>query len=457
MDSNSNNSTLLPGPQKLLEKITRRYQEFSETGALSSLMLLLAAVVAVVWANSPAADYYFELWGAPFEIILSDFKLEEPLLLWVNDGLMAIFFFYVGLEIKREIMVGELSAPGQAVLPIIAAAGGAILPAVLFAILSGGGPGSEAWGVPMATDIAFSLGLLMLLGDRVPASIKIFLTALAIVDDLVAVLVIAIFYSEDVQLGMLGWAGGVYAVIWLFNLLNVRRGRVYFALAGVMWYFFLKSGVHPTVAGILAALAIPVNTQLMMKNFVSRTREALIQFRDENSNTLKQFLTNDQLNAIDDIDENIDKVQPPLQRLENNLDWTVYYVIMPLFALANAGVALEAPGGGSVVGDLTFYVAISLVLGKVLGITLFSWLGVKLRLADLPRHTNWINMIGVGLLGGVGFTMSLFISGLAFDDLLLLSQTKIGILAGSLVAGVAGLLVLRFSLKRREGLEVEEG
>lgn len=454
MDQKSNDTPLLPGPEEILQTITSRYQEFSQTGALSGILLLIAAGIAVAWANSAGADFYFELWNAPFEIRLAGFTLEEPLLIWVNDGLMGIFFFYVGLEIKREIKVGELSQPGQAVLPIIAALGGILAPAAIFLFLSGGsGPESEGWGVPMATDIAFSLGLLMLLGKRVPDGIKIFLTAFAIVDDLAAVIVIAVFYSEGVHLAMLAWAGVFYGLMWLLNARNVRSGMAYFLLATVMWYFFLKSGVHPTIAGILAALAIPANTQLRMKHFVQRSRSSLYQFWDEKSNELRQFLTSAQLNAIDDMNENIEKVQPPLQRLENALHRQVSFFIMPVFALANAGVALQSPDGDTAVGNLTWYVFLSLLLGKAIGIFLFSWLGVKLKLAGLPSGANWINMIGVGLLGGVGFTMSLFIAGLAFTDPELLSQAKIGILFGSAVAGLAGVAVLRLSLKK-EGAEV---
>lgn len=247
---------------------------------------------------------------------------------------------------------------------------------------------------------------------------------------------------------MLGWAGVLYLAMWLLNMGNSRYVLLYFLLATGMWYFFLKSGIHPTVAGILAALAIPANTQLQMTHFVRNTKASLHQFRDEDSNELRQFLTDAQLNAIDDINENLDKVQPPLQRLENALHQYVSYGIMPLFALANAGVALQSSGGEPAVGGLTWTVAISMLLGKVCGITVFSWLGVRLKLADLPSGTTWTNMVGVGLLGGVGFTMALFIAGLAFKDQGLLDQTKIGILLGSLAAGLAGLFVLRLSLPK---------
>jgi NhaA family Na+:H+ antiporter len=344
--------------------------------------------------------------------------------------------------------VGELSQPGQAILPIVAAVGGIVLPACLFLLMSRGEPGSEGWGVPMATDIAFSLGLLMLLGNRVPSSLKIFLTAFAIVDDLVAVAIIAVFYSSSINLVNLGWAAGVYVLMWGLNISNIRNGLAYFALAAIMWYFFLKGGIHPTVAGILAALAIPANSNLRMKSFVEKSRSALDQFWDENSNKLQQFLTNEQLNAIDDIDDNIEKVQPPLQRLEHGLNAQVNYFIMPVFALANAGVTLQSSEGGAVIGNLTWYVMLSLVMGKVVGITLFSWLAVQLKWAELPAQTNWINMVGVGLLGGVGFTMALFIGGLAFTNLALLNQAKIGILLGSLIAGTMGVLVLRLSLPK---------
>lgn len=444
----SSKKNFIPTSRTVIQKLSSSFNEFSQTGAFGGVLLLATAIVAMVWANSMWSSSYFDLWNAPFKISISDFHLDKPLLIWVNDGLMAIFFFYVGLEIKREVKVGELSQPGQAILPIVAAVGGIVLPACLFLLMSRGEPGSEGWGVPMATDIAFSLGLLMLLGNRVPSSLKIFLTAFAIVDDLVAVAIIAVFYSSSINLVNLGWAAGVYVLMWGLNISNIRNGLAYFALAAIMWYFFLKGGIHPTVAGILAALAIPANSNLRMKSFVEKSRSALDQFWDENSNKLQQFLNNEQLNAIDDIDDNIEKVQPPLQRLEHGLNVRVNYFIMPVFALANAGVALQSSEGGAVIGNLTWYVMLSLVMGKVVGITLFSWLAVQLKWAELPAQTNWINMVGVGLLGGVGFTMALFIGGLAFTNLALLNQAKIGILLGSLIAGTMGVLVLRLSLPK---------
>lgn len=444
----SSKKSFIPKSKTVIQKLTSSFSEFSQTGAFGGVLLLATAVVAMVWANSGWSSYYFDLWNAPFKISLSDFHLDKPLLIWVNDGLMAIFFFYVGLEIKREVKVGELSQPGQAILPIVAAVGGIVLPACLFLFMSRGEPGSEGWGVPMATDIAFSLGLLMLLGNRVPSSLKVFLTAFAIVDDLVAVAIIAVFYSKGIDLVNLGWAAGVYVLMWGLNISNIRNGLAYFALAAIMWYFFLKGGIHPTVAGILAALAIPANSNLRMKRFVEKSKSALDQFWDEQLNERQQFLTNEQLNAIDDMDDNIEKVQPPLQRLEHGLNGKVNFFIMPVFALANAGVALQSPGGGPAVGNLTWYVLLSLVMGKVVGITLFSWLAVRLKWAELPDRTNWTNMVGIGLLGGVGFTMALFIGGLAFTNLALLNQAKIGILLGSLIAGTMGILVLRLSLPK---------
>ncbi len=437
-----------PKPDGIIQKFTSNFREFNRTGALSGILLLIVAVVAMVWANSGWAHFYFEIWSAPLEISLSSFKLDKPLLFWVNDGLMGLFFFYVGLEIKREIKVGELSEPGQAILPLMAAAGGIILPASIFLILSYGKPGAEGWGVPMATDIAFSLGLLMLLGKRVPNSLKVFLIAFAIFDDLAAVALIAIYYSHGIQFTHLALAGGVYAMMWAFNFLNVRNGLAYFLAATVMWYFFLKGGIHPTVAGILAAVSIPANTNLHMKHFVERTKSALDEFWDEKSSEIKNFLTREQLDAIDEMDDNIEKVQPPLQRLEDSMSASVNYLIMPVFALANAGVSLQAQGENDAIGSLTWYVFFSLLIGKVVGITFFTWLGVKLKMAALPSQTTWTNMIGIGFLGGVGFTMALFIAGLAFDDPARLSQAKIGILLGSFLAGTIGLIVLRLSLKK---------
>jgi NhaA family Na+:H+ antiporter len=349
------------------------------------------------------------------------FNLSKPLILWINDGLMAIFFFVVGLEIKREILVGELSTFRQAALPIFAAIGGMVIPASVFIILHGNNPGSEGWGIPMATDIAFSLGILSLLGKRVPLALKVFLAAFAIVDDMGAVVVIAAFYTESV-----GWDNLLIAVI-LFIMLalairaGMRNGEVFLVVAGFVWYFVLKSGLHPTIAGVALAFIVPARRSIKLSVFNRVTQS-----------NLKVFY---------------DKVHSPLQYLEHKMHGFTSYFVMPVFAIANAGVLLSPAQGASVIGALSINIALALILGKVVGILLFAWLGIRLKITALPPGTKWIHMTGLGLLGGIGFTMSMFISSLAYKDAGLLNHAKIGILIGSLVAGMLGYLILKYSLK----------
>ncbi|MCB9277080.1 MAG: Na+/H+ antiporter NhaA [Lewinellaceae bacterium] len=437
---------------RIFRKTASTLRNLARSEAASGLLLLLFTALAMLWANSGWGAYYFEFWETSLEVHFGDMQFEKPLLVWINDGLMALFFFHIGLEIKREVLVGELSEPRQAFLPLFAAIGGMAFPAAIFWLLNRGHTGAEGWGVPMATDIAFSLGILLLLGKRVPLSFKVFLVAFAIADDIGAVLVIALFYTGEANWHYLAIAAAVYLAIWLANALNFRRPPLYAILSIAMWYFFLKAGVHPTVAGILGAFAIPANNKLRMANFVSKAKGALNEFLDNRANATEQFLAKAQLRAISEIEQYSDMVQPPLQRLEQMLAPYVTFLIMPAFALANAGVSLqsEAPA----VGPLTWHIGLALALGKVSGISLFCWLGVKSGLATLPKGCSWLQLAGMGFLGGIGFTMSLFIGSLAFDDIALLNPAKIGILAGSLLSGIIGYSILRYSF-RRAGPEVK--
>lgn len=435
-------------PETILETISSAFKIFSNTGALSGLILILMAVISLIWVNFFGFSSYHHLWETHFSLGIGDFKIDRSLHIWINDGLMALFFFYIGLEIKREIMVGELSEPGEIVLPIFAALGGMIFPTLIFISLQWNEPGQHGWGIPMATDIAFSLGILMLLGDKVPTSIKVFLTSFAIVDDLGAVLIIALFYSEDLNINMLVMAAVVYLVMWIFNILRFRKITPFVITALIMWYFVLRSGVHPTVAGILAAFAIPTKKSLKVHKFVARSKKVLNDFLEANTKSLRQFLTTDQLESIDELQTNVKMVEPPLQRMEYALDHYVAIWIMPLFALSNAGVVFrDSAGTGGIFSGLTISVFLSLVVGKVVGVTLFSWLAIKTNIAMLPNRMDFPSLFGISLLGGVGFTMSLFIANLAFDQELLLTQAKIGILIASFVAGLLGFLILNQTLK----------
>lgn len=390
------------------------FRQFAKIEASGGLLLFAFAVVALIWANSPFAHSYEELLHVYVTVGFGEWELHESVLHWVNDGLMAVFFLLVGLEIKREMLTGELASPRKAALPIFAAVGGMLVPAGLYFALNQGGAGSSGWGIPMATDIAFALAVVMALGKRVPLALKVFLTAIAIVDDLGAVLVIALFYTSDVSSQALMVAGSALFALFVVNRAGFRSFIPYTLLGLVLWVAVLKSGVHATVAGVLLALTIPARPDLVP-----------------------------------------DGIDSPLERMEHGLAPWVNYLIMPIFALANAGVSFaggSAPGGSAV----TLGIILGLVVGKPIGITLFSWLAVKFKLADLPGSADWGQVVGVGTLCGIGFTMSLFIGGLAFEDPAFLKSAKIGILAASTVAAILGTALLLLQKPAREPSDVME-
>ena len=417
-----------------IERLLKPFALFAKQASAGGIVLLACAVVALLWANSPLSEYYFRLWSIPVEVRFGNLvDIDKPLLLWINDGLMAVFFFLVGMEIKRELLVGELRSPRKAMLPMAAAVGGMVVPALIYASLNWGTPEIRGWGIPMATDIAFALGALALLGTRAPLALKVFLTALAIVDDLGAVLVIAIFYTENLKVDALLYSLLFWGAMIAMNRLGVRSGLAYFLVSVGMWYFMLKSGVHATVAGVLGAFAIPVRSRIDPELFIVRVREYLNQF-DQPITERTIILSPEQQSAVEAIEREALRVQSPLQRLEHRLHYFVAFFVMPIFALANAGVAL------------------GLLIGKPLGIALFSWLAVRLGLAQLPQGINFVHIIGVGFLAGIGFTMALFIGGLAFrgDEL---NYAKLGILSGSVLAGAIGFMMLRMWTKPQPHLE----
>ncbi|HEY8602670.1 MAG TPA: Na+/H+ antiporter NhaA [Thermomicrobiales bacterium] len=413
---------------------------FLRNEAAGGIILIACALVALVWANSPWAGTYTSLWATKITIG----PLTESLLHWINDGLMAVFFFVVGLEIKREVLVGELASPRQAALPIAAALGGMAFPALIYAAINRGGPGIGGWGIPMATDIAFSLGVLALLGSRAPTGLKIFLAALAIADDLGAVLVIALFYTGAIAWGALGAAALCLALLVAANLLRVRHPLAYAALGLGLWAALLQSGIHATIAGVLLALTIPARTRCHTGEFLLRGRALLDDF-DRAGEEAANILTNGgQQAALAELEALIEGVQTPLQRLEHALQPWVAFGIVPLFALANAGVALGGGLGGALAAPVTLGVALGLVVGKPVGVTLGAWLAVRGGLANLPAGVGWRHVHGAGWLAGIGFTMSLFIGSLAFGEGALLDAAKVGILAASLIAGLVGWSLLRF-------------
>lgn len=413
-------------------------QEFARIEASGGVILLICAIIALLWANSPFAASYYHFWETELAITIGGLSFSHHLIEWVNDGLMVIFFLVVGLEIKRQLTTGELSRPRRAALPLAAALGGMLAPAGIYLLINAGGQGESGWGIPMATDIAFTLGILALLGSRAPLSLKVFFTALAIADDLGAVLVIALFYTSEIS-----WISLLIAAIILVALIGLNRARVYeplpYALLGIgLWLAFLESGIHPTIAGVLLAITIPTRSPPDTGSLLAQCISVLDEFE---SPVARQAINqNRQQAAAQTLETVADRMQSPAQRLEHNLlPWTTY-VILPIFALANAGVTLQFDL--SLFGPVSLGIILGLVVGKPLGITLLTWLAVRLNLAELPRDVGWTQLISTSILAGIGFTMSLFIASAAFKDATLLAEAKLGILIASVLAGILGSVLL---------------
>ncbi len=379
-------------------------QAFLRSEALGGYVLMLAAAAALIIANSPLAPHYFDVLGTKFGFQVGTVMLKESVLHWINDGLMAVFFLLVGLEIKREVLDGQLRGVSRIVLPGIAALGGMVMPALIYVLINLGTPDTlRGWAIPAATDIAFALGILALLGSRVPTSLKIFLTALAILDDLGAIVIIALFYTSELNLFALAMAGALLACLVCLNRAGVLRLTPYLLIGVVLWYFVLKSGVHATLAGVALALTIPLRPQTQGHG----------------------------------------SAYSPLHALEHVLHKPVALLIVPVFGFANAGVSFAGMGLSSLAQPVPLGVALGLFLGKQLGVFGFAWLAIKTGMASLPRHASFTQLYGVALLCGIGFTMSLFIGALAFTDPAAVDATKIGVLTGSLLSAVVGFLLLR--------------
>ncbi|MGE5236563.1 MAG: Na+/H+ antiporter NhaA [Acidobacteriota bacterium] len=431
-----------------MDRLLRPFREFAATQASGGLLLLGSAIAALAWANSPWWHAYQAAWHAELGLAVAGWSLTKDAHFWINDGLMAVFFFVVGLEIKREIVAGELSRPRQAMLPIAGALGGMVLPAALYATVSPAGEAMRGWGVPMATDIAFAIGVMALLGTKVPVTLKVFVTALAIVDDLGAVLVIAVFYTDTLRWGNLALAALLLAGLLVGNRLGMRSPAVY-ALGGVgVWLCFLASGVHATVAGVLVALTVPARVRLDRDTFLAEARARTDEFAAAEPAARVGFSSPDQLAVLSTLRHAIESAASPLQRLEHALHPWVSFAIMPLFAFANAGVRVV--GGGEPLADwgVAAGVTLGLVAGKPLGIAGAAWLAVRTGVAERPAGTTWAQLVGVSCLGGIGFTMALFIAALAFSSAGLLAAAKVGILAASLLAGMLGWAVLSLAARR---------
>jgi len=426
-----------------------------------SNILIISTVAALAVANIPAiSQYYFDFWQQEIRLQVGDFNIfshaGQPmsLLSFINDALMAIFFFTIGLEIKREILVGQLASFRNALLPIVAAIGGMLLPVAIFMLFSSGTEYAGGAAIPMATDIAFSLGVLAMLGTRVPLSLKIFLTTLAVVDDIGGILVIAIRYTAHVETIYLVGAAIVLVILCIGQLIHVKSKIFYLTLGGCVWFLFLNSGVHPTIAGVLVAFCIPAKPVFNPRGYIQTIRRSIANFHAEDDEALSRYsiLSGQQMDWLKQIESASDKVISPLQELEDSLHPIVNNLIVPLFAFANAGVYLLDMPPVTTFQGVSAALIISLVLGKFIGILGFSWLAVKLRLAQLPYRATWPMVAGVSLLGGIGFTVSIFIANLTFNptDQLqsqLLNNSKLGIVVGSLLAGLLGYISLKLATR----------
>ncbi|MCB0493848.1 MAG: Na+/H+ antiporter NhaA [Cyclobacteriaceae bacterium] len=423
----------------IIEPSTR----FINNSSASGIVLFSSAFLAILLANSPWSDTYHAIWKYQFSIGFDQYVISKDLHHWINDGLMAVFFFVVGLELKREIIGGELSDIRSAILPIGAAIGGMIFPALIYLAFNREGSGADGWGIPMATDIAFSLGVLYLLGDRVPVSLKVFLTALAIADDLGAVLVIAFFYSSNIDFINLGIGVLFLAVLWIANGIGVRN-TIFYALVGIvgLWLAFLMSGVHATIAAVLAAFAIPAKTKVKESYFADHMEYLVDRFKKADPNNVRT-ITKEQLNVLQDIRSYSKKAITPLQRLEDNMHPLVAFFIMPIFAFSNAGVTLSNDFFMQLVSPVALGIMVGLLLGKVVGVVGVSELMMRFSSVQLPKGMNKLHLWGTGFLAAIGFTMSLFIAGLAFHQELLIQESKLGILMASLVASLAGYLLIK--------------
>jgi NhaA family Na+:H+ antiporter len=429
------------GPAKPpIDILLSPFQRFVHTEASGGIVLLACAALALVAANSSLASAWHGFWSTPISIGVGEVQVSHGLDEWINEALMAVFFFVVGLEIRREVLAGELSTRGKSALPITAAAGGMIVPALIYTAFNWNGPGRQGWGIPMATDIAFALGVMALAGPLVPLGLKVFMSALAIADDIGAVIVIALFYTSGIYWTPLLAAGVIAATGLLAGRLGVRTPG-FFGLVGVaLWFAFLAAGLHATLAGVVAAMLIPSHTRVHPLDFSRRARAMLDKMDATGVDTTSLQSAVAQREVLENLEVSVEAAQSPMLRLERTLHPWVAFVVMPLFALANAGIAM--PSGVGSLSPVAVGTALALVVGKPLGIVGFSVVALRTGIAALPDGVSMRHLLGAGFLGGIGFTMSLFVASLAFEGSLL-ADAKVGILVGSAVAGLAGLLILR--------------
>lgn len=426
-------------------------KEFISNSVMGGITLFIAAVIAVIMANSPWSDWYLNLWKYKVAITLNgNTFLDYDIQHWINDGLVAVFFFVLGLELKREMVAGQLSGLKNATLPIIVGVSGMVFPAMIFLLLNGtSSEASTGWGIPMACDIAFILGVLYLLGDKVPASVKIFFTAFGIVDDLGAILIIALFYTDQISYVHLIIGLSFFLVLILANKLGVRN-TLFYAAVGILgvWIPFLLSGIHATIAAVLVAFTIPVSTKISEQGFLNKIKKFSIRLNDANTNDTSA-VTKEQLHILGEMKTLTKHAMTPLQRLEHDLHPVVSFIVMPLFALANAGVVFTLDLNSLLANNIFTGIVFGLIVGKFLGIFGVTALLVKLKMAKLPHNMTLRHLFGISILSGIGFTMCLFITGLAYNDDVHIAQAKLGIFTASILAGILGYIILKTGPARK--------
>ena len=434
--------------EKAFKKVATPFEHFIHAQTTTGIILMFMTIFALILANSPLAEDYAHFFHTKIDFNVGSWEFSHTIHHWINDGLMAIFFFIIGLEIKREISVGELSNIKVAILPILAAIGGMVFPALIYLSINSGTAGVDGWGIPMATDIAFAISALVLLGKRVPPALVTFLVALAIVDDLGAVLVIALFYTEQIHTVPLILAGGSFLILVAFNRFGIHMILPYFIMGLLMWFFMLESGVHATIAGVIAAMAIPSKPKQAPADFTEETKKLLDEY-DTHPICSDHMIHERQKAILLSIKDSINAIGTPASRLEHDLHLPVALVVIPLFALANAGIAIDFISIGTIIMEpVSMGIIAGLILGKVLGIFGLAWLAIKLKIASLPQGSTMSQIFGVAFLGGIGFTMSIFVADLAFiHSPELIFQAKVGILAASLFAGLFGFFWLKYIAK----------
>ena len=435
--------------EKAFDKVATPFEHFLHAQTTTGLVLMVTTIIALIIANSPLAEMYIHFFHTKINIDIGSWSLSHSIHHWINDGLMAIFFFIVGLEIKREILVGELSNIKVAILPILAAIGGMVIPALIYLSINYGGEGANGWGIPMATDIAFAISALVLLGNRVSSSLVTFLVALAIVDDLGAVTVIALFYTDQINMVPLSLSFLSFLVLVAFNRFGIHAVLPYFIMGIIMWLFMLESGIHATIAGVIAAMAIPSKPKCTPVDFTQHTKNRLDEY-DNYPVATDHTMHETQKAILQNIKDKIDSVSSPAAKLEHSLHLPVSLLVIPLFALANAGISIDFSSiSKTILEPISLGIIAGLIVGKVAGIAGVSWIAIKLGIAKLPDNSTMSQVFGVAFLGGIGFTMSIFVADLAFiNNEELIFQAKVGILAASLFAGVFGFLWLRYVAKK---------